>query len=742
MDRLVVPRKPAHGEDTISRESSIHKLRRPPITPESRRRSLTNGLCRPCYQISTSFLQSVTAAELRGLRPRCINNIRLAKIATSCPFCTFFSSVARGVASHGGEVQQSVYSECSLHASAFSDVFFDVQDRPWFDADDDDQVVFYMSPLYLRGPKAADWALRHNTCFMLLGGRAAGVSARELSPQADLGVARGWIEHCDQGHTHPDCSPAVELRLPGFQVIDCEARALVTWPGPAPYVTLSYVWGTDEAEARGDNASLPDTLPRLIEDAISVSSFLGYRYLWVDRYCIPQDDEEVKAGLIRNMDKIYSESALTIIASASERPSEGLTGVGMDRTELPCSVKTEDLSLTQIFTNLADEVERSRWNTRGWTYQEGFLSNRRLLFTKSQCYFQCGELWCTEGIRLPLDILSRLNSPGHSKLSRVFPWVTKERTALDSVHLDRQGQRKHYFVERVREYMRRELTHDKDAFNAFAGVLNYLKWFSGEFLLGDIMGLPVWDTSSRWSPDDRDGRDTFLHSLAWSLVVPQWPRRDMSVRDVAERRDGLPSWTWCGWKLPVPSPNHIRWSEGWRSQDNETSAQTEIRIELEDGGSVPRTPHTCDVAGLLGPADTRGGGSPRLLRVRRGWVSELLVPATCWNMNYDGGCQCGPYRLERRDVRYLSIAAEHRGLPLTERGYVLTAWFFSPLVFDLVRDNCRSEVMVLVGAAGAPGTYERLHALCQVKMEYFTGRPSIEDMARRFGWELMDFKLG
>lgn len=674
----------------------------------------------------------MAAAELRELGPRCINNIKLTTKVSSCPLCNFWSNLAHSAASHRG-AQQSVYSECSLHASAISEVFFDVQDRPWFF--DDDQIVFYLSPLYLRGSKAADWALQHNTCFMLLGGTTSGIFARELSLQADLGVVREWIQHCDHGHTHPDCNVAVDLQLPGFQVIDCETRTLVTWPGPAAYVTLSYVWGKEQAEFPGSNARLPETLPKLIEDAINVSSILGYRYLWIDRYCIPQDEEDIKACLIRNMDKIYSESALTIIASASERPSEGLTGVGMDRTDLPYSMRTEDLSLTQIFTNLADEVENSRWNTRGWTYQEGFLSNRRLLFTKSQCYFQCGELWCTEGINLPLDTLSRLNSPGQSKLSRVFPWVTNEKTALDSVHLDRQKQSEEYFVQRVREYMKRELTHDTDAFNAFAGVLNYLKWYSGEFLLGDILGLPIWNTTSRWSADG-DSRDALLRSLAWNLIIPYRPRRVMSLRDVAERRNGLPSWTWCGWKI-VPSSRQIEWSEGWRSQDNETSAQTEIRFEFEDGDVIPRTA-TCGLAELLRLAN--GKGSPKFLCVR-GWVSELLVPSTCWNANYDGGCQCGPYRLAREDVQFLSIVAELRGLPLTERGYVLRAWFFSPLVFNLVKDNCQSEVMVLVETT-EPGIYERLHALCQVKMEYFIGRPSIEDMAWRFNWKLMDFKLG
>lgn len=704
------------------------------LFPIARHNSLVNGLCRSCYEITSCFLlQSMTSAGLKGFGPR-YRNIKLMNTATSCSLCNFLSSLVHSTAKHGG-LQPGINSECTLHVSTFSNVFFDVQDRDWFS--DCDPVVFYVSPLYSLGSKALEWALRLDLCFMPLPEDSSGTFARELSPQADLSVVREWIQHCDNGHTHPDCNPTCNFYLPGFTVIDCETRTLVSWSNSTPYVTLSYVWGTELAEAHGDDGRLPEMLPKLIDDAINVSSFLGYRYLWIDRYCIPQDDGAIKAGLIRNMDKIYSESALTIIASASERPSEGLAGASVARTDLPCSLWTGDLALTQVVTNLADEVEKSRWNTRGWTYQEGFLSNRRLLFTKSQCYFQCGEYWCTEGIRIPLDTLSRLSSPGQSRLSRVFPWVTHDRTVLNTVQLDRRKEREDFFVGRVREYMRRELTHDMDAYNAFAGVLNYLKRFSGEFLLGDILGLPIWNTDPGWSANG-DAKDALLRSLAWGFNVPHnITRRTRSAEfGFGERRNGVPSWTWCGWKLANPSSRQIEWSGGWTDQENDTSAQTEIGFELEDGRVLQRTP-TCNLKELLEMANN--SGTTKVLRVR-GWLSKLLVPSTCWNMSYDGEVQCGPYRIARGDVRYLSAFAERRGFPLTEEGYVLKAWFFSPLVFNVAEDDCRTEILVLVESTEA-GTYERLDVLCPVKVEYFVTRPSINEMAARCSWELADFRL-
>lgn len=55
-----------------------------------------------------------------------------------------------------------------------------------------------------------------------------------------------------------------------------------------------------------------------MEDAITVTQSLGYRYLWIDQHCIDQSDPVQKQYQIANMDKIYANSDLTIIAAAGE----------------------------------------------------------------------------------------------------------------------------------------------------------------------------------------------------------------------------------------------------------------------------------------------------------------------------------------------------------------------------------------------------------------------------------------
>ena len=67
--------------------------------------------------------------------------------------------------------------------------------------------------------------------------------------------------------------------------------------------------------------------PKTITDTIALAVQLGISYIWVDRYCIPQDDEDRKRALISKMGLIYSCATLTVIAAAGENPESGLPGV-------------------------------------------------------------------------------------------------------------------------------------------------------------------------------------------------------------------------------------------------------------------------------------------------------------------------------------------------------------------------------------------------------------------------------
>jgi hypothetical protein len=129
----------------------------------------------------------------------------------------------------------------------------------------------------------------------------------------DLSVVRSWIHEC-QGAHEKSCGYQRLSTLP-LRLIDCVSRKLCGLKWGTPYVCLSYVWG-DASDPRGDN--FPKQFPKTIEDAISVALQLGIPYLWVDRYCISQQNAVEQHHLIANMDIIYRGASLTIIAASGQ----------------------------------------------------------------------------------------------------------------------------------------------------------------------------------------------------------------------------------------------------------------------------------------------------------------------------------------------------------------------------------------------------------------------------------------
>jgi hypothetical protein len=389
-----------------------------------------------------------------------------------------------------------------------------------------------------------------------------GLFARRLSSKLDVSLPAEWLAFCDRHHKA--CAPP-DLPIPkGFRVIDCSAatKLLVAWEDvahPKHYVTLSYVWGGDEGEAGKSDGGLPGSPPRTIDDAMSLTISLGYRYLWVDRYCIPQDDAMAKHVQLQSMDIIYQHSILTIIAAAGENPHHGLPGVGKtSRTETQASVTIGSWTLASV-PFIKDEVLRSKWNSRGWTYQEGLLSRRRLVFTDTQVYFQCNAMHCLESIQAPLEPLHTEDKAQMRRtvaMSRVFP-----RHAV--------GEGPFMLSNLINEYLQRSLTFESDILDAFRGVLAAyeLKFFSSRRI---FVGLPV-PVGPATSP-----LTALVDGLSWD-----WKTRNghPQVLETLERRSGFPSWTWVGWKVPAA----VRLAYAWRSEACIRAALVDASVEYADG---------------------------------------------------------------------------------------------------------------------------------------------------------------
>ncbi|KAH7093544.1 heterokaryon incompatibility [Paraphoma chrysanthemicola] len=135
-------------------------------------------------------------------------------------------------------------------------------------------------------------------------------------------------------------------------------------PEDCSYVALSYVWGRPCPTLAASSNSLRDA-PQTILDSMKITRELGFRYLWVDRYCIDQAHAIDKRHQIQQMGAIYSAAQLTVIASAGEDPSCGLSGVSTDRVTFR-EVTIGDFTVRFIPEPVTHEICLSTWASRAW----------------------------------------------------------------------------------------------------------------------------------------------------------------------------------------------------------------------------------------------------------------------------------------------------------------------------------------------------------------------------------------
>ncbi|KAI8629864.1 heterokaryon incompatibility protein-domain-containing protein [Xylariaceae sp. FL1651] len=288
---------------------------------------------------------------------------------------------------------------------------------------------------------------------------------RETSQLANTTLARDWYRTCKSTHEH--CQRRSHDSVPefrGFRLIDCLVNPPVvdTHSWKEEYVALSYVWGIPAVDSHA-----PGLWPKTVLDAMAVTRELGLRYLWVDKYCIDQGDEEDKALQISHISLIYETAEVTIVATTGETVSSGLAGVHGSMRGAAVKVEISD-SMTLVSAhrepNLAIAV--SPWATRGWTYQEGLFARRRLYFNDSQMFWQCPGFSAEESFQFPysrilhgiLRFWDDIPSPG---------WLKTDigEQARRSILYDCQNH--------IHEYSKRYFTFDTDVIIAFRSLSSY-----------------------------------------------------------------------------------------------------------------------------------------------------------------------------------------------------------------------------------------------------------------------------
>jgi len=262
-------------------------------------------------------------------------------------------------------------------------------------------------------------------------------------------------------------------QLPGSTVvqhlkfIDCSTRQIVPAKNAA-YVTLSYVWGQIDQDIEYSK-QVQRNLPRTIEDALQVTLDLGFQYLWIDRYCINQQDKGHAYSQMSQMDLIYQNSEVTIVAAAGRDPNYGLPGVSERKRRRQAQAMIGSTVFTNPLKSTDALIANSEWDGRAWTYQEGLLARRLLLFTDDQVYFQCHYMHCYEAHQSLTE--AQRSVSGKQTVQGIRPRISP----ATGVFPNRIDTGKNSICQRITEYSRRSLTRQSDRLNAFLGILEFLR---------------------------------------------------------------------------------------------------------------------------------------------------------------------------------------------------------------------------------------------------------------------------
>ena len=207
---------------------------------------------------------------------------------------------------------------------------------------------------------------------------------RRVPDKIDINNVKNWIRTCQRWHGD-NCRNSVSRSncgMPtGFRVLDTWNRCIVSKHSrECTYLALSYVWGRASSALKLSMANFeeirqPGTLKRkwqqisrTIQDAITLTSFLGQRFLRVDSLCIVQDDHQDKNDLIPFMDLIYNRAFLTIVAATGQDSEAGLPGLRKGTRHETQKIEELEPKLRVVAPkHLADALELSYYETRGWT---------------------------------------------------------------------------------------------------------------------------------------------------------------------------------------------------------------------------------------------------------------------------------------------------------------------------------------------------------------------------------------
>jgi hypothetical protein len=323
------------------------------------------------------------------------------------------------------------------------------------------------------------------------------------------------------------CCEARWLDLSYVRLVD--GLAFTSHP-PGGYAALSYVWGQPQDQPsqttisnfrNHPNGIKFSNLPKTFQDAIFVSANMNLKYIWIDRYCIIQDDKSDVAEQLSLMPVIYANAAITISAAVAQDTHAGFLqdhvrpGQDSKTFHLSCkrksylSFRTSTVQIRPLAINAKDPVE-----TRPWCLQESLLSNRLLIYGATQIRWACRELHATDG------------GPQYRSFHAAIP-MSKGRPKYISISANQLNSDDWPWDRVAVEYSGRSLTFPTDKLIAIAAIAEAFFKRPQNESDGEVAYLAgIWHFSERievlakflmWRPESVQA-----NALPATYIAPSW----------------------------------------------------------------------------------------------------------------------------------------------------------------------------------------------------------------------------
>jgi hypothetical protein len=221
----------------------------------------------------------------------------------------------------------------------------------------------------------------------------------DTGSETSMDHANRWLSNCQPTHQKCKNQSQAPSHLP-YRVLDVinfdpqgGIRLYETSSEPADYICLSHCWGQSRPQRITTSKSLNenknriplDELEKTFQDAIMVTRKLHIRYLWIDSFCILQDDVadwQKESSLMAN---IYGGAVLTIAASKSGSSAGGCFSQLDPNFQEQLSIDYSGVSYpVYVRKHLATRNHDDAWHStinrhesplfdRAWCFQERIL---------------------------------------------------------------------------------------------------------------------------------------------------------------------------------------------------------------------------------------------------------------------------------------------------------------------------------------------------------------------------------